>query len=209
MARVGNLIVIGIHTFKNKTEVKVFIKDILNKYSIEGQSISKSDFEFFIELLKPRADKIGCGIKQIFLKYNKYGGKTFWIERIDGTRTDFSVYKLLDYISNKGMQSKNEIDFRKACRTSIVEDKKKLKYDRGLFGDAHHYEKLFEQLVRDFIQQYDIDVEKLKFLGHCDGEIEISFCDKDLEQLWIEFHRQNGKMEVLPKEEHKSKHSRI
>ncbi len=205
----GNLIVIGIHKFKNKTEIKAFIKDILNKYFIEGESISKLDFEFFAELLKPRADKIGCGVKRIFLKYNKYGGKTLWIERVDGTQTDFSVYKLLDHISSKRIQSKNEIDFRKACRTAIVEDKKKLKYDSGLFGDAHHYGKEFEQLVTDFIKKYNIQVEKLNFLGHEDGDIEISFVDKDLEQVWIEFHRRNAKMEVLSKEEHKIKHTSI
>jgi len=207
--RVGNLIVIGINKFKNKTEIKSFIKNILNRYSLEGENISKSDFEFFVELLKPRADKIGGGVKRIFLKYNKYGGKTFWIERVDGTQTDFSVYKLVDVLGDNRIRSKNEIDFRKACRTAIVEDKKKLKFDSGLFGDAHHYDKQFEQLVMDFIKQYDIKVENVKFLGHEDGDIEISFIDKDLEQLWIESHRSNGKMEVLSKEEHKIKHTSI
>lgn len=206
--RVGNLIVIGIRKFKNKTEIKSFIKNILNRYSLEGENISKSDFEFFVELLKPRADKIGCGVKRIFLKYNKYGGKTFWIERVDGTQTDFSVYKLVDIINNSRTRSKNEMDFRKACRTAIVEDKKKLKFDSGLFGDAHHYDKQFEQLVMDFIKQYDIKVENVKFLGHGDGEIEVSFADEVLEKAWVEFHRRNAKMEVLPKEEHKSKHSK-
>lgn len=204
----GNLIVIGIRKFKNKTEIKSFIKNILNRYSLEGENISKSDFEFFVALLKPRADKIGCGVKRIFLKYNKYGGKTFWIERVDGTQTDFSVYKLVDIINNSRTRSKNEMDFRKACRTAIVEDKKKLKFDSGLFGDVHHYDKQFEQLVMDFIKQYDIKVENVKFLGHGDGEIEVSFADEVLEKAWVEFHRRNAKMEVLPKEEHKSKHSK-
>jgi hypothetical protein len=206
------MIRVGKHEFKTYSEAKEFTKNVFNKYNV-GETVSEEDKEFFISGIKLREyrcdDKIGCGIKRIFVDKNKYGGKTAMLERIDGTQTDFGIYKHLERKTNKLIQTDKEVDFRKACRTAIVADKKKLKFETNSYGDVHHEEKEFSELVTQFISKYNIDVEITKFIGHKDGDIEICFIDKDLEKLWIDFHGTNSKLEVLSKEDHKLKHKSI
>jgi hypothetical protein len=203
------MIIIGNHQFKNQSAAKVFVKEKFNSYS-EGETLSPSDTLFFIDLLKLREDngiqKIGSGVKRIFVRQNKYGGNTLWIERTDGSETDFSIYKPLERKTNRVKLTQNEIDFRKACRTAIVEDKKSLKRETSSFGDAHH-EIRFEELIRNFIKLYNVDVENLNFVGHRDGDYEILFSDKILETEWIRYHRANVLWNVLSKSEHKEKHN--
>lgn len=199
------MITIGNKSFKNQTEAKSFIKTLFNTYVLDGETLSEHDTLFFTSLLKLRNDngvsKIGCGIKRMFVKQNKYGGNTLWIERTDGTQTDFSIYKPLERKTNRVRLTPNEIDFRKACRTAIVEDKKKLKYESDLFGDVHH-ETPFEKLVEMFIIEYSINVDKLRYHGHTDGDCEISFVDKEVEGLWISYHRTHAELVVLPHVDH-------
>lgn len=202
------MITIGDHQFKNQSEAKAFVKGKFKSYN-EGETISSTDTLFFRELLKLRDDrgvqKIGSGIKRMFIRKNKYGGNTLWIERIDGTETDFSIYKPLERKTVRVKLTQKEIDFRKACRTAIVEDKKNLKRETNSFGDAHH-EIEFEELIINFIKLYSVDIENLKFVGHNDGDCEISFVGKSLETEWIRYHRINASWNVLSKSDHKEKH---
>ena len=203
-------ITIGNKQFKNTSDAKIFVKEKFNSYC-NGETVSPLDTMFFIELLKMRTDggvtKIGCGIKRMFIRKNKYGGSTLWIERTDGSETDFSIYKSLDRKTSRIKLTQNEIDFRKACRTAIVDDKKLLKSKTNLFGDAHHTTE-FEVLVKNFINVYTIDIEKVLFEGHNDGDCEISFADKILEKIWVEYHSTNVSWIVLSKDEHKIKHKK-
>jgi len=200
------MIKIGSLEFKTLSEAKKFTKKIFNKYSI-GDVVSDEDREFFISGLKMRSDKgmekIGCGVKKIIINGNKYGGKTAWVERMDGTKTDFGIYKHLEDPTT------NEKDFRKACRTAIVEDKKKLKRENNLYGDVHHDRISFEDLIQKFINECKIDINKIEFGGHSEKEIEVYFVDKDLEKLWIDFHNKNSCLKVLSKENHMKEHRRI
>jgi hypothetical protein len=204
------MVTIGNKQFKNASDAKIFVKEIFGSY-IPGETISPPDTIFFIELLRLHPDggisKIGCGAKRMFIRKNKYGGNTLWLERNDGSETDFSIYKPLDRKTTRIKLTRNEIDFRKACRTAIVDDKKLLKSKTNSFGDAHHTTE-FEVLVKNFIKLYAIDIEKVLFEGHNDGDCEISFVDKTLEKTWIEYHRTNVSWIVLSKDEHKTKHKK-
>lgn len=205
-----SIIVVGTKQFKNQTDFKNFARSILNKYIFENQTISEEDTLFFIDVLKLREDagatKIGCGIKRMFLRNNKYGGRGIWIERIDGTETDFSIYKPIGRKTNGVKYTQKEIDFQNACRTAIVEDKKKLKRETNSFGDAHHCTH-FKNMVCEFKTMYSINPENLLFVGHEDGNQEILFADKVIENAWVEYHRRNVKWEVLSKCDHKQKHN--
>lgn len=102
--------------FKTKAELKDRVKSILWTY-LEGQDLAQDDFEFVLDLLSnhPRSDiKIGAGVLRIFVKQNPVYTHTrsFYLERVDGSQTDFSY---IECISPASRRKK----FFMACRVLI------------------------------------------------------------------------------------------
>jgi hypothetical protein len=92
-------------------------KFILNKYEIN--SILNDEDKIYMTTIiqnhKEAKQKIGCGIKNIRIRLSQYNNKAFYIERNDGTTTDFSYIKSLYHASPIS-------DIKKACRTAIYQD---------------------------------------------------------------------------------------
>lgn len=120
-----------------------------------------------------------------------------WIERIDGSETDFSYIKCFVRKSDKVKITQHELDVKKSARNAIHKYMKKLKIERNQYGDAHHSNITFDQLFDNWTLENNIDIEKIEVGGHRDGEEEIYFVDKDIEKSFIEYHNDHASIEVL------------
>lgn len=92
---------IEVHDFDNKKLATEHFTNMLARYA-NGQEVTGEDFEYLYSLLEkhPRAgEKIGIGIKRIFADWIRDGARCFWVERIDGTKEDFSIRKCIDAAS--------------------------------------------------------------------------------------------------------------
>lgn len=87
--------------FDNKKQATEHFTKMLARYA-NGQDVTGADFDDLYGLLEkhPRAgEKIGIGIKRIFADWIRDGSRCFWVERLDGTKEDFSIRKCIDAAS--------------------------------------------------------------------------------------------------------------
>ena len=85
--------------FNSQKDIIKYIQDnIYNKYK-DYECMDEKDFIFIMDLLSNHPNYIqkkGVGIKKIWLQMNyPYSNRSFWIERNDKTRSDFSYYKCI------------------------------------------------------------------------------------------------------------------
>lgn len=87
--------------FKNKKEATQFFSEMLNRYN-KGVDISAEDSGYLSEILEyhPNSqEKKGQGVKRFYKDDspapNSNSTECFYIERTDGTVTDFSVNKCI------------------------------------------------------------------------------------------------------------------
>jgi Protein of unknown function (DUF3223) len=102
--------------FKSKNEAALFFREMLRQYRSD-QEIGEQDSQLLRALLErhPEAhQKIGIGIKRFFRAAAIYGTDCFWLERDDGTRTDFSYQSCVDA---KGKSLYQE--FAEACKEAV------------------------------------------------------------------------------------------
>ncbi|HPJ83929.1 MAG TPA: DCL family protein [Methanothrix sp.] len=101
-------------------------RNILNNYDM-GATISREDQEFLTSALRLRGSegeqKIGCGIKRIYIGSDGYAKRCFYLERNDGSITDFSYLKCFSGHTKRAKKSQKMKDFEMACRTAIMSDK--------------------------------------------------------------------------------------
>ena len=200
---------------KDKTEVgfnigsvkdtKNYIRQIINQYGTDTV-ISKKHFDFMLNVLKkhPSAiEKIGCGVKNMWFENTIYGNKCFWLERVDGTKTDFSFLQCFTNLNPKA-------DFLKACRKAI--EPFIIDFRDGVFGneetvfcpilnisitkhESHvdHYGISFIKIVRMFVELENVDFKKIKFIH----EIGVTFNDLNLKNKWIDFHNSHAQLRVI------------
>lgn len=91
MARAQPIEIAGV-PFSKKSAALSYMRGILTKYHPE-EMISKVDARFMAKALENHPDaseKIGLGVKSIFVRRADYGTKCFWVERLDGAEVKFS-----------------------------------------------------------------------------------------------------------------------
>ena len=204
-------------TFSSKKDVINYIrKDILYAYG-DYQALETEHHNFMLHLLRlhPHGNqKIGQGVKSIWPQSNKANGfptRGFWVERVDGSRTDFSYLQCLNPSSPKQ-------DFYKACRQAIAEDIIQFsmeyfsryavedKIQCPITGDwitkrESHVDHIppdtFDQIVRAFIETNNIDTDKVALMRHVNGKIGCRFDDGLLVEKWIKYHRNHAKLRVV------------
>ncbi len=106
MAKRGHTVKLGdpeslnYREFPTKKEAILFFRAMLKRYR-NGDTIDEQDSTYLLNLLERHEDaegKIGCGMKRFFRKLSVDGTPCFWLERTDGTLTDFSY---IDCVSAK------------------------------------------------------------------------------------------------------------
>lgn len=203
--------------FKNKEEIKKYIRKMADNYR-DKTLLSEEDRDFMIEIIKlhdEAEDKIGCGIKDIWIQKNPpYNTRGFWFVRKDDTVSDFSWIKCID--KPKDHQKR---DFYAACRTAVkpqirsFRDKAFYKTDKitcPLSGEIltkynchvdHIYPDTFQNLVKNFIEEYNLDIHSVKIEPTKDGEIETKFKHRDIEELFCNYHLAHAKLRIISKTE--------
>lgn len=185
-------------------------REILKRYN-PGQFINNiEDAEFIDSILdnhKYRDQKVNGQPYEIFIDYAKgYNTKCFNLKREDGTTTDFSFYECI-YPTKT-----DKADFVKAARKAVKNDilifKENNITDRCIIcgnqinnSNTHidHYPIKFRDLISNFIKEY-----KLKKLSQYltdpedyDNVIGVNFTDKEMEELWIKYHKDNAKLRAI------------
>ena len=176
-------------------------KDLLQRCRkiLYSSNITLDDKEFLKELLKlhPKHEsKIGCGIKDFFIKKTIYNNLGFNIVRFDGSTTDFSFMKCIN--------PKNKLSKIKcACRNAISTTIQKLKTDKNKV--IHHQKISFDTLVNRWmkINNLDLSINKSE-----DNNQETYFINKETIISFIKYHDSNAILIELDKEKHKKEHKR-
>lgn len=209
---------IGNVEFKFQKDALAYFKEMLsscrNNQNIDTSSENHSMLLALIER-HPEADqKIGVGIKHFFKAPTDMGTSCFWLEREDGTKTDFSYPTA---VKAKGKSLYQE--FSEACRHSIKNDLIKTKEN---FFDAHadgegkveceitgdrisiyeshldHTKPLtFQVIVNTFITANKICISSDILSTSVDGQFTTEFINKDIENKFKEYHHSIAQLRII------------
>lgn len=200
--------------FGSKKELVEYVRsNILYGQYAYGEDLAEEHFKFMLSLLclHPCGDqKIGVGVKKIWIQPTSLIGSNccFWLERLDGTRTDFSFLKCTSPLSQS-------LKFRRACRFAVrhfIIDFKDKYFDGcvepkcPVLGTIMTYDNChvdhtppytFERIVCEFIDLREIKVEDVYLFGDQDECVGYEFFDKYLEEDWIKFHNEKARLRVI------------
>jgi hypothetical protein len=212
--RVGRIYImyrLADRVFRTKQELRVVLSTVLGSHKL-GDVLFGADMLLVRAVLEyhPRHDaKIGCGVKSIYIGEGKIPGATcFWIQREDGSRTDFSFLKCLNPPSLWSMVQKAA---RTAVQDQIAAFRKKVftQPERvcaitGKTIEKHdcHIDHVypFELLLANFLHGERRLPNTIDMEGHEDGSTELSFVDKSLAARWAAYHRRHAHLRaVTPK----------
>ncbi|MEB3248709.1 MAG: DCL family protein [Merismopediaceae bacterium] len=200
---------IGDRIFPSKKLAQERIRAILWGYQPETY-LDAGDFALVRDLLDlhPSSEiKIGCGVKGIMVRRNM-GANCFWLERIDGSLTDFSYIECLKPLSNR----------QKVLRTlrSLINDQI-LAFKQDYFRDRetaiceftgevlrfntchvdHAYPRTFLALVEEWRHGHSLGFEQIAICGSEDGVMGDRLIDPDLESDWQDYHRDNARLRIV------------
>lgn len=205
---------IGNAEFSSKEQIGNECKAILAR-SKEGDILDTQTSAMLFDVLQmhPYADeKIGVGVQAFGVQKNpQYGKKEFVIYRTDGTFTEFSYLKCLRPRTNKA-------DFVQSLRQAVADGI--IAFHRQHFRQIatplcpltgviltpktshvdHIYPQTFSSLVEDFVQEYHIDPISVELLSGGDNNSTIRLKNKELEQLWVDYHWHHARLRVVSAE---------
>lgn len=209
-------IVIGDLTFATQKETTHFIKSMLNKYA-DHEIISIEDQEILMSLIErhPEAlQKIGCGIKQFYKAPTDMGTSCFWLEREDGSKTEFSYGSC---ITGKGKTLFQE--FMEACREAVRDDLIETKYayfranadsngkvpcaisaEMVTDKESHldHAKPLtFQVIVVTFIKSNAIVISKDMFTQPSDAQFQTSFLAQGMKDKFKKYHHAVANLRIV------------
>ncbi len=202
--------------WRSKTAAKAFFSAMLARYE-DGVTITQSDSGHLAAILAnhPEAsDKMGCGIARFYKdKVNKWSS-CFWLERLDGTKTDFSYRHCID-----GKAPTLEHEFLNACRQAVRDDLMAAKADMldkiGIadrmvqcavtgeivpFANAHldHAAPLtFEVIVKTFLAAHNITPTREDLSSPQDGQWITRFTNRKLEEMFREYHNRMAVLRIV------------
>lgn len=184
-------------------------RKILNDTS---KIVDKPSTDFLINNIFPNhlrwKNKVGVGIDHIEVRPDIYGGKCFYIIRIDGSFTDISYVK--------SITPEKPIDYvyracRAAIRPIIKEEREKIKLpfvcpitNEIIYNidDIHidHYDLTFDELFNEWIKDKDINELYKKTLDSSKDNSTITyFYDKEIIKDFVEFHNKHTHLRAVSK----------
>jgi hypothetical protein len=173
---------------------------------VEGEAFLRS----LLERHPEHELKVGCGVARIFIGGNSFGKKCFWLERIDGTRTDFSF---VSCISPPSHQSEVRSAMRRHIDDQIIAFR-----DRSFAGrlevacaitgapvrneDAHIDHRppnTYHALVARFLETERLDIQSLAVEPTRDGVTAWGLADRSVAARWQVFHAESCDLQVVAK----------
>ncbi|HBL12139.1 MAG TPA: DUF3223 domain-containing protein [Cyanobacteria bacterium UBA11162] len=212
-------VVINGREFKSQKDAIEYFKEMLARYR-NGQTVIGDDREMLMSLLErhPEADKkIGCGVKKLYKDKTDMPTSCFWIEREDGSRTDFS-YRTA--ISAKGKSLYQE--FFDACRNAVQNDLRITKEhffkkygdengkvecditgERVAIYESHldHKKPLtFQVLVKTFIEANSIEIKTEMLSMSQDAQFQTTFVDLEIKEKFRRYHHKMAQLRIIKAE---------
>jgi len=209
-------VIIGGLEFKTKKAAKEYFKRMLAKYR-DGDMVSDEDSVYLDKLIERHpeaAQKIGVGIKKFYRQITDEGTSCFWLERNDGSKTEFSYLTCVDA---KGKSLYQE--FAEACRECVkkdlIETKKEyfgkhaepggrvscditgemIKFDESHLD--HKKPMTFQVIVRTFIAAHSITLSRNVLTEPRDQQFTTAFTDKDLSEKFRDYHHNVAQLRVI------------
>ena len=203
---------VGVRTFKTKSAAVSHFREILNRVEV-GRVLERDDLTDVLSLIErhhEREQKVGSGISRIRVVMNPEfrSQRCFWIERTDGTETDFSYLTCID-----GKAKSVDAEFRKACRIAvlpqIIEFKQRVFSDvvptfcavtgEFLTWDNCHIDHVvpFEELVRMFLSDTGLTPSRDMITESKDRQVLCEFSCKVTESLWQTYHKENAVLRAV------------
>lgn len=203
----------GGKVYKTKKAITEELRRILRSHPME-EDISGEDGDFLMAVIAwhpDAADKIGCGIKRFFVRMNEaYRTPSFWLERRDGTQTDWSFYHcltpkhplhdLLDALRHA--IEPQIIQFKRSAFNSPIQPVCPFLGTPLDWHDCHvdHAMPLtFDVLVKDFLAETGIDPATVVMEGWEDGCVTKRLVDPDLRSRWQDYHREHALLRLTSK----------
>ncbi len=209
-------IALGTREFKFQKDALAFFKEMLNSYRA-NKTIEGEDHELLLSLLErhPEADtKIGLGVKRFYKAPTEMGTSCFWVERVDGSTTDFSY---ITAVKAKGKSLYQE--FAEACRNAVRDDLIKTKEEFfKKYGDTdgkvqcevsgeriaiyeshldHKKPLTFQVLVNTFIAANDLKITEEMLSTSQDAQFETEFVDQNIKNRFKEYHHKMAQLRIL------------
>ena len=208
--------------FPSKKKLIERCQKILHGYKVK-ETLPENDTRFLNSLINnyhPESElKIGCGVKRMWIDSNEYGGIGFYLERFDGSSTDWSFMKSINNPSKWH-------DFRAACRNAIMDQTIEYKMKRfeeeryieccltgeQLFVDTAHTDheppRTFDALLKVFLQKSKIDYNTIQIDPTYDNKVGCWLSDVNFSKRWFDFHKLNAKFRLTSRTGNLS-HSKI
>ena len=214
------------YQFASKKEAIEFYSNILNACEL-NVPLSGHDYIAVEALLlnHPRSDdKIGCGIKELFVGSDAYGGRCFHIRRTDETIENFGIGKCIN--GDLSDFAKFRQAARRAVESEIFAFKARYFSENSnangqvkcpetkewiSFEDAHVDHRVpmtFSMIVRGYLaakKMFDKDFDLTCVSYDHDGTYGASFVDNSLATEFAEYHRQQAVLRVIKSKQNLSK----
>jgi hypothetical protein len=224
MAKPGHRVTIGTPDspfyldFNSKKDALAHFSRMLNSYR-NGQTLNEFDagqLHGLLERHPSAADKTGVGVKRFYRDKAK-DSDCFWLEREDGTKTDFFFQKCVSAKPKTLLQ-----DFAEACRYAVQDSlaRKKAAFFEE-YGDkqgrvkcevtgnlvaqyeAHldHKKPLtFQVIVYTFVKSRRIELHPSMIVRPADGEFSRKLADKNIEMQFVEYHDGVADLRIVAKQ---------
>lgn len=202
--------------FDSKKKCNSYYSDILSK-SILNKKVENKYHDDVLNLFKrhPKYNILkSIGINYIYVSKDVFNYRCFYVSLSNGISDSFSIKKCIN--------SKNENQFvkfrtaaREAVKSQILEfrllNKKHGAYfvseisNKKIKPEETHIDHVYEfnNLVIDFINKYNIDIDTIEF----DENIPmiIRFTDTKIEKYFYDYHKQKATLRVVSKHENLSR----
>jgi hypothetical protein len=209
-------IIIGNKEFKFQKDALSFFKEMLSRHCV-NKTIKGEDHDLLHAVVErhPEATvKIGVGIDRFYKAPTEIGTNCFWIERTNGSKTDFSY---ITAVKAKGKSLYQE--FAEACRNTVRADLNKTKeeffknhgdeegkVECELTGEKiaiyeshldHKKPMTFQVLVNTFIGANGIKItEKMLSLSQ-DAQFETEFVNDEIKEKFKKYHHEMAQLRII------------
>ncbi|MBG1269427.1 DCL family protein [Nostoc sp. WHI] len=212
-------IVLNGKEFKFQKNAKEYFKQMLERYR-NGQTVNTDDHEMLLALIErhPEADKkIGCGVKRLYKDRTDMPTSCFWIEREDGSKTDFS-YPTAIAAREKSLYQ----EFFEACRNAVQDDLKKTKEQFfGKFADEtgkvkcditgekvaiyeshldHKKPLTLQVIVNTFLAANEIEIKPEMLSLSQDAQFQTTFLDIEIKDKFKRYHHKIADLRIIKTE---------
>jgi hypothetical protein len=151
--------------------------------------------------LHPEVEKkTGCGVARFYVGGNEYGGECFWLERTDGTRTDWSFRVCLyPHLSKQASNVIAAMRVLVAPQVIAFRDAAFAGTELCLCAITHRLiarREAHVALVKRFFAARGQQFDDVQITTSIDGMTGRDIIDPELARAWIEFHGEHARLQV-------------